>query len=88
MGLTHMGLWGLEKVGIVPAGTQDVVQRMKVSGDALVRGGQAKVIVLFTTMFCAIAPKKADAFALSDHNRSSRRCICSSSESLSERSAV
>lgn len=58
MGLTHMGLWGLEKVGIVPAGTQDVVQRMKVSGDALVRGGQAKVSVPFTTMFCAIARKK------------------------------
>lgn len=41
--ITHHGLRLAEFLGLVPAGTHDVAQKMRVSGEALVKGGQMKV---------------------------------------------
>jgi sterol 24-C-methyltransferase len=41
--VTHNGVWLLEKLGFVPAGTTDVGEQLKIAGNALVAGGQTKV---------------------------------------------
>lgn len=41
--VTHNSLWVLDKVGLVPKGTFDVCETLKVALDGLVKGGQAKV---------------------------------------------
>jgi len=52
--VTHYGLRLLEAVGVVPKGTWEVGETLKVAGDALVKGGQMK---LFTPMYLVIARK-------------------------------
>lgn len=41
--VTHTGLRLLEGIGLVPKGTWEVCEQLKVAGDALVKGGQTKV---------------------------------------------
>ena len=41
--VTHNGVWLLEKLGLVPLGTTDVGEQLKIAGNALVAGGQTKV---------------------------------------------
>lgn len=41
--VTHTGLRFLEMVGLVPKGTWEVCETLKIAGDALVKGGQTKV---------------------------------------------
>ncbi|EJD54091.1 hypothetical protein AURDEDRAFT_110716 [Auricularia subglabra TFB-10046 SS5] len=54
--VTHHALRLLEAVGMVPKGTWEVGETLKLAGDALVKGGQLK---LFTPMFLVIARKPA-----------------------------
>lgn len=51
---TQNTVWGLEKVGLVPKGTYDVGESLKVAGDALVAGGKTK---LFTPMMLFVCRK-------------------------------
>lgn len=41
--VTHHGLWFIEKLGVVPKGTWEVGETLKIAGDALVEGGQKHV---------------------------------------------
>jgi len=41
--VTHTGLRFLEMLGLVPKGTWEVCETLKIAGDALVKGGQTKV---------------------------------------------
>ena len=41
--VTHHGLWFIEKLGIVPKGTWEVGETLKIAGDALVASGREKV---------------------------------------------
>ncbi|KAI0942168.1 hypothetical protein AcV7_002676 [Taiwanofungus camphoratus] len=52
--VTHYGLWFIEQLGLVPKGTWDVGETLKIAGDSLVEGGRAK---LFTPMYLAICRK-------------------------------
>jgi sterol 24-C-methyltransferase len=54
---TQNSVWGLEKIGLVPKGTYDVGESLKVAGDALVAGGQSK---LFTPMALWVVRKPAN----------------------------
>jgi hypothetical protein len=44
--ITHNGVWALEKVGLVPKGTFEVGETLRLAGAALVEGGQQKVRLL------------------------------------------
>jgi len=52
--VTHNALWAMEKIGLVPKGTHDVGESLRVAGVALVKGGQTK---LFTPMWLAVSRK-------------------------------
>ncbi|THH00982.1 hypothetical protein EW026_g1641 [Hermanssonia centrifuga] len=52
--VSHHGLRALEFLGIVPKGTWDVCETLKIAGDALVQTGQQK---LFTPMYLVISKK-------------------------------
>jgi len=52
--VTHYGLRVMEAMGMVPKGTWQVGETLKIAADALVRGGQLK---LFTPMFLVVARK-------------------------------
>ncbi|KAI0792391.1 S-adenosyl-L-methionine-dependent methyltransferase [Abortiporus biennis] len=52
--VTHHALWWIEKIGIVPSGTYDVCETLKIAGDAIVEGGHDK---LFTPMYLVISKK-------------------------------
>ncbi|PBK97533.1 delta-sterol C-methyltransferase [Armillaria gallica] len=52
--VSHNGLRLLEFLRIIPKGTWEVCEELKVAGDALVKGGQTK---LFTPMYLAICRK-------------------------------
>jgi sterol 24-C-methyltransferase len=54
--VTHNVMRLLEFIGVLPKGTWEVGESLKVAGDALVRGGQQK---LFTPMYLAICRKPA-----------------------------
>ncbi|KAH9931025.1 delta-sterol C-methyltransferase [Amylocystis lapponica] len=54
--VTHYGLWFIEQLGVVPKGTWEVGETLKIAGDALVEGGRTK---LFTPMYLAICKKPA-----------------------------
>ncbi|KAI6019908.1 S-adenosyl-L-methionine-dependent methyltransferase [Pisolithus orientalis] len=54
--VTHTGIRLMETFGLLPKGTWEVGESLKVAGDALVKGGQAK---LFTPMYLAICRKPA-----------------------------
>jgi len=41
--VTHNLLWFFETIGMVPKGTTDVGEALKVAADSLVKGGQTKV---------------------------------------------
>ena len=41
--VTHHGLWFIEKLGIVPKGTWEVGETLKIAADALVESGREKV---------------------------------------------
>ena len=41
--VTHYGLWFIEKLGVVPKGTWDVGETLKIAADALVKSGREKV---------------------------------------------
>ncbi|PCH35373.1 delta-sterol C-methyltransferase [Wolfiporia cocos MD-104 SS10] len=51
---THYGLWAAEKLGLVPKGTWDVGETMKIAAEGLVEGGKRK---LFTPMYLVICRK-------------------------------
>lgn len=59
--VTHHALWWLEKVGVVPGGTWDVCETLKIAGDALVWGGREKVRCRFRTRFL-LCSFDADAY--------------------------
>jgi sterol 24-C-methyltransferase len=40
---TQNGLWAMEKLRLVPKGTFDIGESLKVAGNALVEGGQTKL---------------------------------------------
>ena len=44
--VTHNALWLMEYIGLVPKGTTDVAETLKIALAALVEGGQTKVRVL------------------------------------------
>jgi sterol 24-C-methyltransferase len=48
--VTHNAIRVMEAVGLVPKGTHDVGESLKVAGDALVAGGQTKVCLLITLL--------------------------------------
>lgn len=52
--ITQNTVWALEKVGLVPKGTYDVGEALKIAADALVAGGQTK---LFTPMQLFVCKK-------------------------------
>ncbi|KAH0835882.1 S-adenosyl-L-methionine-dependent methyltransferase [Lanmaoa asiatica] len=52
--MTHTGLRFLEMLGLVPKGTWEVCETLKIAGDALVKGGQTK---LFTPMYLVVCRK-------------------------------
>lgn len=52
--VTHNVLRLLEFVGLVPKGTWEVGETLKVAADALVQGGQTKVCILIT--YCFVLP--------------------------------
>jgi len=52
--VSHNAMRLMEFVGMLPKGTYDVGESLKVAGDSLVRGGQTK---LFTPMYLAISRK-------------------------------
>jgi sterol 24-C-methyltransferase len=52
--VSHNAMRVMEFVGILPKGTYDVGESLKVAGDALVKGGQTK---LFTPMYLVISRK-------------------------------
>lgn len=41
--VSHNAIWMMERVGLIPKGTYDVSESLKVAADALVEGGQTKV---------------------------------------------
>lgn len=51
---TQNGLWAMEKLHMVPKGTYQIGEDLKVAGNALVLGGQTK---LFTPMLLWVARK-------------------------------
>ncbi|KAH7913311.1 S-adenosyl-L-methionine-dependent methyltransferase [Hygrophoropsis aurantiaca] len=55
--VTHTALRFAEMFGLVPKGTYEVGESLKVAADALVKGGQTK---LFTPMYLAICHKPAN----------------------------
>ncbi|EPT00560.1 hypothetical protein FOMPIDRAFT_1023699 [Fomitopsis schrenkii] len=54
--VTHYGVWVLERLGLVPKGTGEVGEALKIAGDSLVEGGRTK---LFTPMYLVICRKPA-----------------------------
>ncbi|OJA17869.1 hypothetical protein AZE42_05908, partial [Rhizopogon vesiculosus] len=54
--VSHTAIRFMEGLGLLPKGTYDVGESLKVAADALVRGGQSK---LFTPMYLAICRKPA-----------------------------
>ncbi|KAJ7119651.1 S-adenosyl-L-methionine-dependent methyltransferase [Mycena epipterygia] len=52
--VTHNALWVLELLGLVPKGTHDVGEALKIAAISLVRGGQLK---LFTPMYLVVSRK-------------------------------
>ncbi|KAI0676430.1 delta-sterol C-methyltransferase [Trametes maxima] len=54
--VTHHGLWFIEKLGVVPKGTFEVGETLKIAADALVKSGREK---LFTPMYLVISRKPA-----------------------------
>jgi len=54
--VSHTAIRFMEGLGLLPKGTYDVGESLKVAADALVKGGQSK---LFTPMYLAICRKPA-----------------------------
>ncbi|THU98385.1 sterol 24-C-methyltransferase [Dendrothele bispora CBS 962.96] len=54
----HSIVWVMERVGMVPKGTMDVAQALKVALTSLVKGGQTK---LFTPMYLVVSKKPLKA---------------------------
>ncbi len=52
--VTHNALWVLELLGMVPEGTHDVGEQLRIAAVSLVKGGQTK---LFTPMYLVVARK-------------------------------
>ncbi|KAI0070904.1 delta-sterol C-methyltransferase [Panus rudis PR-1116 ss-1] len=52
--VSHNGLWLLERLKLVPKGTWDVCETLKIAGDACVWGGKTK---LFTPMYLVVSRK-------------------------------
>lgn len=44
--VSHTSIWLMERLGLVPAGTYDVSESLKVAAQSLVEGGKRKVSVL------------------------------------------
>lgn len=55
--VTQTSVKGLEFLGLVPKGTHDVGEQLKIAADALVAGGSKK---LFTPMMLFVAKKPAN----------------------------
>ncbi|KAH8829486.1 delta-sterol C-methyltransferase [Flagelloscypha sp. PMI_526] len=52
--VSHNAMWLMEKIGLLPKGTFEVGEALKVAGASLVRGGQTK---LFTPMYLMVSRK-------------------------------
>lgn len=67
--VTHNALWIFEKLGLLPKGTTDVGEALKVAAESLIKGGQTRVRA---NVFCLLLD--ADRRC----NSCSRQCISSS----------
>ncbi|CED85039.1 C-24 methyl transferase [Phaffia rhodozyma] len=56
--ITHNAVWALEKFGLVPKGTFEVGETLRMAGAALVKGGQQKI---FTPMMFYVVRKPLDS---------------------------
>jgi hypothetical protein len=52
--VTQNSVWLMEKVGLVPVGTYDVGEALKVAADALVAGGREKLFTPMRTFICQL----------------------------------
>lgn len=52
--VTHYSLWAMEKLHLIPSGTYDICETLKLAGDACVAGGKEK---LFTPLYIVICRK-------------------------------
>jgi len=57
MFVTHSSMWVMEKLGLLPKGTLDVVKAMKLTRTSLIKGGESK---LFTPMWLAVSRKPSN----------------------------
>jgi len=55
--VSHNAIWLMERFGLLPKGTYDVSESLKVAADSLVRGGQKK---LFTPMYLVVSRKPSN----------------------------
>ncbi|KAF8814976.1 delta-sterol C-methyltransferase [Phlegmacium glaucopus] len=55
--VSHNAIWLMERLGLLPKGTYDVSESLKVAGESLVKGGQTK---LFTPMYLVISRKPSN----------------------------
>ncbi|KDR80243.1 hypothetical protein GALMADRAFT_242548 [Galerina marginata CBS 339.88] len=55
--VSHNAIWLMELFGLVPKGTYDVGESLKVAGESLVRSGQQK---LFTPMYLVVSRKPSN----------------------------
>ena len=81
--VTHHGLWFIEKLGIVPKGTWEVGETLKIAADALVESGREKVR-------CGLLCRLRYTHASGPAHSSSRRCTssCRGSPHKTERTAA
>ena len=52
--VTHNAIWVMEKMGLVPKGTGDVGEALKVAADSLVAGGRSKVCAIWFLVLCFV----------------------------------
>jgi len=55
--VSHNTIWLMERFGLLPKGTYDVSESLKVAGESLVKGGQKK---LFTPMYLVVSRKPSN----------------------------
>lgn len=71
--VSHYGLKMLEAFGMVPKGTWDVCETLKIAGDALVKSGQQKVrLLLDFSMSCSCWPIVIYSYVFGHQQEASR----------------
>jgi len=59
--ISHNAIWLMERVGLLPKGTYDVSESLKVAGESLLKGGQKKVCNILSA---SMAHMVAELFCL------------------------